>query len=108
MRPKIPLDTLRHQIDTFFSIRIDAQKYEKEYWKQNKEIILSENYRNNKRIGALKIFNEMRITTVDGCLNTLLEVGGAADPMVEYFNGDFGIVIDPLAFFYKQNILNRK
>ena len=83
----------------------EAQKSEQLYWEQRRQEISSETYRNIKRSASLEILNELRMTTNDGCLKYILEVGGAGDPMVEYFQNDFGIVIDPLARFFKTELL---
>jgi ubiquinone/menaquinone biosynthesis C-methylase UbiE len=87
-----------------FSKFQEAQKSEREYWKRMRERILSEEYRTEKRIVAQEIIEELRASTNNGRLDRLLEIGGGADPMVEYFNGHIGITIDPLASFYKLEI----
>jgi SAM-dependent methyltransferase len=82
-----------------------AQKDEKDYWKQKQTELTSKKYRDFKRDAAMDILDELQSATNDGCLERVLEIGGGGDPMVEYFGGDIGIVIDPLGKFYKTELL---
>jgi ubiquinone/menaquinone biosynthesis C-methylase UbiE len=81
-----------------------AQDSEKEYWREMRESILSNEYKSMKQNGALKILGKLRTATDNGRLDSILEIGGGADPMIEYFDGEIGVVIDPLASFFKAEI----
>lgn len=83
----------------------EAQKDEKDYWRQKQTEIISEKYREYKQNAAIDILNELQSTTDDGYLERVLEIGGGGDPIVEYFVGDVGVVIDPLGIFYKTELL---
>jgi SAM-dependent methyltransferase len=83
----------------------EAQKTEQEYWKQMRETLLSEEYNRNIQKASLDIFNRIQAATDDGCLEKVLEIGGGGDPMIAYFGGSCGIAIDPLALFYKVDLL---
>lgn len=81
-----------------------AQEDEKEYWRQKQTEIVSEKYRKMKRNATMEILTELRSATRDGHLQRVLEIGGGGDPMVEYFRGEIGVVIDPLGSFYKTEL----
>jgi SAM-dependent methyltransferase len=83
----------------------EAQIDEKDYWMQKRTEIISDKYRKYKKNAAIDILYKLQSTTDDGCLESLLEIGGGGDPMVEYFEGDIGVVIDPLGVFYKTEFL---
>lgn len=82
-----------------------AQKTEREYWQQKRELLVSEEYNKHKQKAALDIFDNLQAATDDGRLEKVLEVGGGGDPMIAHFRGERGMVIDPLAPFYKINLL---
>ncbi len=81
-----------------------AQKHEKDYWKQRQNEITTDEYRRIKRKAAMEILSELKATTNDSCLERVLEIGGGGDPMIEYFKGDIGVVIDPIGRFYKTEL----
>jgi SAM-dependent methyltransferase len=81
-----------------------AQEDEKEYWRQRQTQIASDKYRIMKKKATMEILTELQSTTRDGHLQRVLEIGGGGDPMVEYFRGEIGVVIDPLGRFYKTQL----
>jgi ubiquinone/menaquinone biosynthesis C-methylase UbiE len=81
-----------------------AQEDEKEFWRQRQTEIASEKYRKMKRNATMEILTELQSATRDGHLQRVLEIGGGGDPMVEYFMGEIGVVIDPLGRFYKTEL----
>jgi SAM-dependent methyltransferase len=81
-----------------------AQEDEKEYWRQSQTEIVSEKYRKMKRNATMETLTELQSATRDGHLQRILEIGGGGDPMVEYFKGEIGVVIDPLGRFYKTEL----
>jgi SAM-dependent methyltransferase len=83
----------------------EAQKTEQEYWQQRRDLLLSEDYNKNKKNAALDIFKNLQAATDDGLLEKVLEVGGGGDPMIAHFRGNCGMAIDPLARFYKIDLL---
>lgn len=83
----------------------EAQKTEQEYWQQNRDKLVSGEHNRNKQCAAEGIFTELKAATDDGRKEKVLEVGGGGDPMIIYFHGEKGMVIDPLARFYKLELL---
>ncbi|UCE37901.1 MAG: methyltransferase domain-containing protein [Thermoplasmata archaeon] len=82
----------------------EAQEAEQNYWRRREEEIISDKFRRQKRHEALTILNELREVTGNGHLKNVLEIGGAGDPILEYYYAGHGVVLDPLAKFFKTEL----
>jgi len=71
-----------------------AQKHEKEYWKQVKNQITSEDKLKSKMSYAKDVSRFLKKPPI-------LQVGAGADPMINFMDCDLKIGLDPLSDFYK-------
>jgi SAM-dependent methyltransferase len=81
-----------------------AQEAEQNYWRHMEKEIISDEFRQKKQHEALIILKELKEATDDGHLACVLEIGGAGDPILEYYHADNGVVLDPLARFFKTEL----
>jgi len=79
-----------------------AQYYEKTHWKNAKSKILSNVYRQRIHYRSMNLQKYISRHYILNNNNVILEIGGGATQLIDYFPGQHKHAIDPLADFYKK------
>lgn len=79
-----------------------AQKFERQHWLSNKEKISSADYREKiaRRSQSLKLLLSSEIKIDDKNLK-VIEIGGGATQLIDFFPQEYRVGVDPLAKMYQ-------